>query len=355
MHRFRISRIPTLKSSLASARYVVCILFFSILPIRGNADAPSVEMPIKVMTFNILQGGGQAKNVGVDDSKFGGSRIDEIAAVIEQVDADIVGVQEDSRSNALLSELGEGWNRVGNVYSTFELQEVSVAPYLTVVSVKLSSEKSITIVNCHWFPPKGGYGPDVVQNELKKNPTIDRKVLEQIAIKKCAVPGGARGYEATIKPLKAVIGKNECVILMGDFNEPSHLDWTSKYAQHGIDPWVNNPTAVPVRCSIHWPGSVALEKLGLIDAYRAVHTDETKKPGFTWTPAYPEKTPGRRPYSDQVLERIDRIYFFGKSLRATKAAVVGEQSEFSDIVFKQKWPSDHRAVLTVFVIDGMKK
>ena len=355
MHRIRRGRTTTFNCNLAPAWYGVCFLFLSMLPTKGIADAPPVETPIKVMTFNILQGGGEAKNVGFDNSKFDGTRIDEIAAVFKQVDADIVGVQEDLRSNALLFELGDGWNRVGSVYSRFALTKVSVAPYLTVVSAKLNSGKSITIVNCHWFPPRGGYGPDVIQNEIKKDPKINPSVLEQIAIKKCAVPDGARGYDATIKAFKTAIVKNECVILMGDFNEPSHLDWTSKYARHGIDPWVDNPTSVPLRCSIQWPGSVALEQLGLIDAYRAVHPDETKKPGFTWTPAYPEKTPGRRPYSDQVLERIDRIYFSGKPLRATKAAVVGEESEFSDIVFRQKWPSDHRAVLTVFEIDRMKK
>lgn len=316
-----------------------------------NAQSRSANRKLSVLTFNILQGGREAKNVGFDNSDFGGSRIDEIAAVIKQCDAQIVGVQEDCGTDALLKELGEHWHRVGNVYSKFELTEVYVQPYLTVAKAKLDANHSLTIVNCHWFPPRGGYGPDVVQSELKKNPNIDRKKLAEISIQKCAVPDGPRGYAATIDPIKTALENNETVILMGDFNEPSHLDWTEHYAKHGLDPWVKNPTGVTTRCAIPWPGSIKLEKLGLVDSYRDVHQDEAKKPGFTWTPKYPDNTPGRRIYNDQCLDRIDRIYHHGKTIRAIEARVVGEDSEFSDLIFKGKWPSDHRAVLVRFVFE----
>ena len=331
-------------------------LSFSLLVVlvianRASAQSSSDNQKLIVLTFNILQGGAEAKNVGFDNSDFGGSRIDEIAAVIKQCDAQIVGIQEDCASDALLKELGDSWNRVGNVYSKFELTKVSVQPYLTVAKAKLDAKLSLTIVNCHWFPPRGGYGPDVVQSELKKNPDIDHKKLAEIAIKKCAVPDGPRGYKATIDPLKTALENNETVLLMGDFNEPSHLDWTEHYAKHGPDPWVKNPTGVTTRCAIPWPGSTKLEKLGLTDSYRDIHKDEAKIPGFTWTPKYPDNTPGRRIYGDQCLDRIDRIYHHGKIMRAIEARVVGEGSRFSDLVFKGKWPSDHRAVLVRFVVE----
>ncbi len=80
------------------------------------------------------------------------------------------------------------------------------------------------------------------------------------------------------------------------------------------------------------------------DGYRAVYGDEIRQPGITWTPAYPDGTPGRRPYADQVLERIDRIYFAGPGIDATAAGVVGEDEKACELVYRGRWPSDHRAV-----------
>jgi hypothetical protein len=44
------------------------------------------------------------------------------------------------------------------------------------------------------------------------------------------------------------------------------------------------------------------------------------------------------------------IYFAGK-LKLRSAAVIGESKEMSDIVFKGRWPSDHRAVLSDFDVE----
>ena len=86
----------------------------------------------------------------------------------------------------------------------------------------------------------------------------------------------------------------------------------------------------------------------MIDSFRQAHVDEVKKPGNTWTPSYPERTPGRRPYGDQVLDRIDRIYHQGNDVKVVSAQVVGEKGDTSDIVIKGRWPSDHRAVVVEY-------
>lgn len=49
----------------------------------------------------------------------------------------------------------------------------------------------------------------------------------------------------------------------GDFNEPSHLDWTEPAAREG-----KCPTAVA------YPTSVAIAAAGLHDAFRKLHPDE---------------------------------------------------------------------------------
>lgn len=306
---------------------------------------------LRVMTFNILQGGGDASNVGFGNMVFGGSRFDELADVIRLAKADVVGVQEDCPSGQLLEALGKGWTRAGSVYSRLPLRKVSVEPFLTVVDVQPPGGCPVKLVNCHWFPPRGGYGPDLAQEELRRDPRLaDGAAAGRRIVEKCAIPGGARGYNATLKPIKAAVEAGETVILTGDFNEPSHLDWTEKFAASGADRWVGNPTGVSLRMEVRWPGSLLLESAGLTDSFRAVHPDEVGSPGITWTPKYKDGTPGRRPYKDQVLDRIDRVYHTGKILKPRHAAVVGEDAPGIDIVYPGPWPSDHRAVVVDFVV-----
>jgi exodeoxyribonuclease-3 len=301
----------------------------------------------RLMTFNILQGGGNAKNVGFGNELFDGSRIDEVASAIKRARADIVGIQEDcsSKSNVILNELGDGWYRAGKVYSKFPAQLLysNKDRSLEVVDVKLAGSRVVRIVNCHWWP--NNYGPFLAQEKLRADPHLDLNNLAKLVKQKGARKGGTRGYTATLEPLEEAIDEKRAIFLVGDFNEPSHLDWTDHYAKNGSDRWVDNPTGIPLRLRVQWPGSILLKNIGMIDSFRQVHADEVKKPGNTWTPPYPERTPGRRPYGDQVLDRIDRIYHHGNNVQVLSAKVVGEKGNTSDIVIKGRWPSDHRAVV----------
>ena len=141
---------------------------------------------------------------------------------------------------------------------------------------------------------------------------------------------------------------NEKVVLVGDFNEPSHLDWTRRFSSQGMDRWVTNPTETPLRFAVEWSGSKALEDIGLSDAYRTVHTDEVAKPGNTWTPPYPTGTPGRQDYHNQVLDRIDRIYFTRSGLTCKRAALVTDSKGADEVKLNTDWRSDHWAILAEF-------
>lgn len=317
----------------------------------GRAMTEMCRTSLRVMTFNILQAGEEAGNVGFSNSIFEGSRMDELAAVIRLADADIVGVQEDCTSNELLQELGDQWQRVGSIYSRLPVSKVSVEPYLTVAKVELAKKRTVTLVNCHWFPPKNCYGPDLAQAELRSHPDLsEASAIARRIVEKCSVSAGPRGYDATLRPLLTAIGNDESVILTGDFNEPSHLDWTQRFALDGTDRWVKNPTGTPLRFAIEWPGSRQLASIGMLDSYRFVHPNEVERMGVTWTPPYLDETPGRRKYGDQVLDRIDRIYHAGGALCPIAAEVIGEDTRTSDIVFASRWPSDHRAVVIDFRI-----
>ena len=63
-------------------------------------------------------------------------------------------------------------------------------------------------------------------------------------------------------------------ILLGDFNEPSHLDWTLEAAELGLN----------FGFEVNWPISSVLESIGMIDSYREKYPNPIESPGFTWTP-----------------------------------------------------------------------
>lgn len=118
----------------------------------------------------------------------------------------------------------------------------------------------------------------------------------------------------------------DAAFIFGDFNEPSHWDWTEAAVTAG-----QQPLAVP------WPTTLAIESQGFVDALRAVHPDPVAKPAFTWTPTGDPADP------DDHHDRIDFVFARGQGLTVEEAQVVGEKSPTADIVVTP-WPSDHRAV-----------
>jgi len=132
--------------------------------------------------------------------------------------------------------------------------------------------------------------------------------------------------------VEAVRAEGWPVFVTGDFNEPSHLDWTPRAAAAGLH-----------KLAIQWPASSLFAGAGLRDSYRVAFPDEVKNPGYTWTP---------KPAKREVHDRIDFVMFHPGARRVTvkKVEIVGEKAGAADIVFKN-YPSDHRAVLATFEIE----
>lgn len=122
----------------------------------------------------------------------------------------------------------------------------------------------------------------------------------------------ARGREirAILSGMAPMLARSEDVpvILAGDFNSASHQDWTQATA-HLHDGLV-----------VDWPVSRAVTGEGMTEAYREVFPDSATHIGLT----------------HRSGSRIDYIYYKGRDMRATGAAIVREHPE--------KFPSDHYAV-----------
>ncbi|MGY0038407.1 endonuclease/exonuclease/phosphatase family protein [Pedobacter sp. NJ-S-72] len=150
--------------------------------------------------------------------------------------------------------------------------------------------------------------------------------------------------------------KGNIVILGGDFNEPSHLDWTEE-TKNLFD---HNGTVVP------WQNSLALKNKGYKDAYRVKYPDPVKYPGFTWAAFNQDAALSSLVWAPDADERdrIDFIYYNqDKRISLDDIIVVGpsgsivrgkgfEDAQQYDPFLKPNgiWPTDHKGILANFKI-----
>ena len=159
--------------------------------------------------------------------------------------------------------------------------------------------------------------------------------------------------EDALKVARPYRDKGDLVIIGGDFNEPSHLDWTERtknlYDHNGI--------VMP------WHSTLALEKGGYQDTYREKFPDEVKYPGFTFpmnNTAVPEAKLSWAPDADE-RDRIDFLFYNTNAPgKLTRAAMRGPDTTIvrgkrdaaplpgERIRFNGNWPTDHAATIAEF-------
>ncbi|KAK6046314.1 hypothetical protein COOONC_16181 [Cooperia oncophora] len=127
------------------------------------------------------------------------------------------------------------------------------------------------------------------------------------------------------------------VILTGDFNSPSHMDWTNEtMEEHGN--WM-----------VEWPATKIAEDMGLIDSFRELYPNVTEVPGYTWSTVnkFLQDWEFNIP---EPQDRIDFIYYKGSIVPVRSFLYSGSEPlkpmphhRFND------YPSDHFALVTEFV------
>ena len=147
--------------------------------------------------------------------------------------------------------------------------------------------------------------------------------------------------------------RGSIVILGGDFNEPSHLDWT----EDTKNLYDHNGMVIP------WTVTSLLDQAGYIDAYRHFYPNPVTHPGITFPDDNPDQSVNKltwAPKSDE-RERIDYIFYapqdglslkdvaiFGHEGSIARSKRVPNESQDKFILPLGVWPSDHKGLLVSF-------
>jgi endonuclease/exonuclease/phosphatase family metal-dependent hydrolase len=264
----------------------------------------SAQDDVKVMTFNVWLGG--------DVVDFG-----KVGEVIRNSGADIVGLQEAEGNTRQIAESVDWpyWSDRLHVVSRYPLIDPPAA-HGRYVLAQIRPGQVFALGNVHLTSDP--YGPDAVQ---------DGRTLKQVLrLERSTRLPEIRAALAALRPaLRAGIP----TLLTGDFNTPSHLDWT--------------PAVVgareQVRYAVPWPVTEAVAAAGFQDAYRATHPDPVAAPGITWTFG----TPFPRLAPDLAVDRIDMIHA-SAGIQVLDSGIAGPPGT-PDVTWPvDPYPSDHRAV-----------
>jgi len=274
----------------------------------------TVQVPrLKVLAFNVWVGATRVAdgyNKGLDSIILSG--------------ADIIAVSENAtRAREWAADLG--WHASPTdsdnaVLSRYPLTANFAADKVAGATVQISASpmREVHFWGCHLSP--NPYGPYEARDVVGTN-------AERVQASLAAETNSGRVSQMNV--ILAAMGAQfdsadtSPVLLLGDFNCPSHLDWTQSTVDAGMH----------FGLLVDWPVTRATEAAGLIDAYRVAHPDPVVMPGDTWTPID----------LNDVQDRIDMVHYKGRALEV-------EECEVFTTIDVGRWPSDHAGVLTEFSV-----
>lgn len=275
-------------------------------PATPVATAPMFPVELRVMTLNVWLGGVQV-NVGT------------IVETIEAARADVVGLQEaEGHTRAIADALG--WP-----YADERLQVISRFPLIDppgadglYTFVEVRPGQVFAIANVHL--PASPSGSEAVVAGASPEEVMAIELATRLP-----------GLETHLARLPALVAEGIPVLLVGDFNTPSHLDARC----------CATAASGPVDFPLAWPVGVAAAEAGFVDSFRVAHPDALARPGLTWTPGYPH------PFiaADVPSDRIDWILVAGE-VETLASEVVGEADNPDVDIAVMPYPSDHRGVVS---------
>ncbi|PWD97848.1 endonuclease/exonuclease/phosphatase family protein [Marinilabilia rubra] len=270
---------------------------------------PSVSDSLTVMTWNIWNGGtSQGKYVGVKH----------IASIMRKSGADVISVQETFDSGEMLAgELDYYFYRRSrnlSILSRYPLSKSYNAfrpKHFGAIQLDMGEGRNILVAPI-WLSQRPNLSAYFLKNDALAD-TIEVREME------------TRGRETNflLSEIRPFIQKSDDtpIIIAGDFNSGSHLDWTERNKENHNGLVVN------------FPATRFIKNSDFIDAYRQIYPDEMETPGHTWSPLY----------NQGLQSRMDFIFYKGDKIKPSTAMVID--------TWKYEFPSNHAAVVVSFLLN----
>ncbi|MGL5317916.1 MAG: LamG-like jellyroll fold domain-containing protein [Bacteroidales bacterium] len=280
----------------------------TIIPKTGD------ENIVKVLTWNIWHGG---VHLGSDGPQH-------IVDLLRKCDADIVTMQEAYGSqDRFAKELNYKLTTNSAKDNLALFTRFKMLPLNTRNAFKsnpaimmLPNGKRISVLDC-WL--RYAYRPGYASNHGNTGYDQQKWIEEDITLSKADI---SQILTEDVEPYME--SADEVVIIGGDFNSGSHLDWTD--------------AATPLHYGygkVDLPTSKFMMEKGFKDSFREMHPNEVTHSGGTFAVIY-----GQLQHS-----RIDYIYYKGNGIRPLYSKTIRTAEEIDFV-----WAGDHAAVFTVFEV-----
>lgn len=265
-----------------------------------NEPAKEKVKTLNLMAWNIWHGGRRhGREIGPK----------QVIDFIKDTKTDIVMMQETYGSGALIADalgyyfyLASTNISVISKYPILETKPVYDAFRCGVTQIQLSESQKINLASLwiHYLPA------------WRRDSGAEGATAEKL------IAGEGKTRHKEIKEITKLLeteianANNIPFIIGGDFNSPSHKDWTE-----ATKDWHNGLV-------VEWPVSKVMQNAGFSDSFREINPDLFyKEPTMT---------------AERLTYRIDYIYYKGKSLKAVSSNMHNK--------YKGIWPSDHPAITT---------
>uniref|UniRef100_A0A914CM45 Endonuclease/exonuclease/phosphatase domain-containing protein n=1 Tax=Acrobeloides nanus TaxID=290746 RepID=A0A914CM45_9BILA len=299
------------------------------------------------MTFNIWRDGTQVEN-----------GLAKIVKHIKFINPDIVAIQELKKPETLkniTNLLGPDWTGIYNtinatypdnaIITKHQILDNTVSKVVKGIGtdIQLNTGHVISFWGLHLY--QLSYGPYAAQNKLvtKHEQIMKGEMMDGMFNGDIWIGSRVQNIEELLSNenfQKSIQNADQKpVILAGDFNCPSHLDWTEETKdKHGG--WV-----------FEWPVTKLLtEKVNLIDSYRHIYPDPAKDPGETWSCVQKSSGPEWSYTIPEPQDRIDFIFYKSHKLVPVHSFTYSGTEPLAQLpnAYQNDFPSDHHAVVTDF-------
>uniref|UniRef100_A0A1I7X8K0 Endo/exonuclease/phosphatase domain-containing protein n=1 Tax=Heterorhabditis bacteriophora TaxID=37862 RepID=A0A1I7X8K0_HETBA len=224
---------------------------------------------------------------------------------------------------------------VAEEYYKFKIIDLCL-PTSRAIGVKILTQAGIPILVWSAHLNHRLYGPHAAQNKLVTS--ADQIINGEYQ------SGRVKNVQEILEneETKQWISMGNSVIIAGDFNCPSHLDWIEEN-KHIHGGW-----------AVEWPVTKTLEQAGFSDSFRIIYPNVVDEPGFSWSPIHKFNKDWDYAIIPEPQDRLDFIFYKGGIQPINSSLYAG--SEPLRIIQRDgqhkmnDYPSDHYALITDFVL-----